>query len=168
MLGKKTALVARLVCLLALVLGMVPTWASEAVCVMPHREPVPMASCGMPCCAKAKAGMSKCDTVAPTAKPSCCSGPHGHAVQAAERTASTAHGGCRCETRVTVSVPTSPTLTSTSQVVPVVQIAILPTPLQAVVAATERAAEPGIVGTDSGPPPDPSLQEPPGRAPPTC
>lgn len=161
-------LLLRLVCSIALLLTALPNWASETVCVMPHREPVPMAKCGMPCCAKAKAAMPPlCAAPAAARKPSCCAGSTLGATARPKPTMAAAHVGCRCETRITGSRAATAAVTAADSLVPSIAVAILDEPLHVAVSPiVEAARSPGIVGTDSGPPPDPADQEPPGRAPP--
>ena len=154
-------LLLRMLCVLALIGSSWPVSASEAVCVMPNQRVVPMATCGMPCCVQ-KEAKTLCTMPNPTASFACCAGKKVHSARFGK-------GDCRCEVRTkatTVAPATAPSvgkapLTSLAPAI-LTEVDILVAPVGIV------WSESGIVGTDSGPPPQTDRTCPPGRAPPAC
>lgn len=156
-------LLVKVLCLLALIGSSLPAMASEAVCVMPNRAVVPMATCGMPCCARKTQPDAVC--LPSAAKPSCCQGPKSKSWVTKARI-HVASASCRCEFRskaTFASATFSPTVPAQAAAnVPVV----LTEPISFTIAEAVFTAQPGIVGCDSGPPPDPLSSGLFGRAPP--
>lgn len=155
----------RMLCALALIGSSWSISASEAVCVMPNRVVMPMATCGMPCCAKRDAAKARCSMPKPTAHLSCCRGVS-RASLSKPRSERLAQADCRCELRpkATISLAVAPIVDKAPPIV--TAPATLTTGAVPETALWTFVAEPGIIGTDSGPPPQPLHSRPPGRAPP--
>lgn len=150
-------LISRVILSLALTVAILPVQASQGFCVMPNRAPVPIATCGMPCCAH----LAK--TAPEAVRPSCCN--QGKPSKAPAPTKMGA--GCRCEmqVRVTSSPPAAP---SPQVSLTHAQAAILTAPrLEGTpTAAAVLVPDPPIIGADSSPPAPPPASDPPDRAPP--
>ena len=167
---KLIAQLLRLILAASVALASLSVGASEVVCVIgPHQVAVPLAKCGMSCCAHGVMNKAMCAALnQPSAAtvPPCCAGKH--AKSNAKRSASMCVVGgmsCRCETRLTASTP-STFIVARAATVHVHQIpAILPELLEMPELSIAIPA-PEIFGTDSGPPHNAEHSPQQSRAPP--
>lgn len=158
-------LLTRLLCALVLIGSSWPVSASEAVCVLSSRVVVPMATCGMPCCAKSSGSSVSCPAVKTLENPKCCPVEGEPSVAPAKRSPRF-ESGCRCELRpkATLGSVVAPTVEKATALA--LTAAILTEPAAVLSAAWCLMPQPGVLGSDSGPPPEVLRSGPSGRAPP--
>lgn len=158
------ALLVRMLCVLALIGSSLSIRAGEAVCVMQDRV-VPMATCGMPCCVHPKASGAYCTSSRPSTELTCCR-EGGERILSPRSSARLDKAACRCEVRPNAALrPLPGSVTERSTAVVLGQTALSGAP--AILAITPPPVpEPGIVGTDSGPPPEPLPRDSSGLSPP--
>lgn len=164
---KLVAQALRLILSALLMLSALPISATEVVCVVgPKQVAVPIATCGMPCCAHGASCRPQCQTAQKThlPTPSCCTGKRKMSVS--NRSASYSNRqSCRCETRVTSHRPPK-AITLKSLARPTVEVPFdLPIRAQDVSYRSDFS-ESSIFGTDSGPPEQIHLDSDRSRAPP--
>lgn len=155
----------KLVCAFALVLTIGPARAVEAVCVMPNRAVVPMATCGMPCCAPKDASRTTCSTAKDTSKAACCREKNKRSLIPSSK-ASLAKFACRCELRPKATFSVAAVQSHEKPLAAALSHAVLSEEPLLEATPWTFVPEPGVLGSDSGPPPEALKSGPCGRAPP--
>ena len=150
-----------------IVLASLPVSATEVVCVIgPKHLTVPLAKCGMPCCAGGEMRKQNCAAAARTGDvPPCC---RKHLEARIGKKADPCYGSggnCRCETRTKCATRATSVLTKTVAALVFRQIAVFAAPTVFGQHQAARHWSP-IYESDSGPPPRPKLRPAAPRAPP--
>ena len=153
----------------SVVLASLPVGASEVVCVIgPQQTVVPMAKCGMSCCAHGRVAKSMCEAPAHSAPgtPPCCASKHAK-VEARQSSSLCFAGGksCRCETRITSSLVSPVVAVRVASIQTHELPAILPQRIEVPSLAVIRSGS-KIFGADSSPPPKNERSPDQPRAPP--